>query len=118
VSSFEAFRHDPRLERRPAGDVIFHQGDPGDTMYVVVEGDVTVEAGDRRVLLAGPGTVFGEMALIDAEPRSATARAQTDVAIVPVDRRRFLYLVENTPYFALEVLRTLSRRVREMNATT
>jgi CRP/FNR family transcriptional regulator, cyclic AMP receptor protein len=59
--------------------------------------------------------IFGEMALIDAAPRSATAVAKTDVKIVPVGEKQFLFLVGRTPHFALNVMRTLARRLRMAN---
>jgi len=60
-------------------------------------------------------TIFGEMALIDDEPRSATAIAATDVELVPVSEKQFLFLVSQTPYFALKVMRVLATRLRETN---
>jgi CRP/FNR family transcriptional regulator, cyclic AMP receptor protein len=59
--------------------------------------------------------IFGEMALIDSEPRSATAVAITDVELVPITEKQFLFLVGQTPYFALKVMRTLAQRLRVTN---
>jgi CRP-like cAMP-binding protein len=59
--------------------------------------------------------IFGEMALIDGAPRSATAIAATDVKLVPVGEKQFLFLVSRTPYFALNVMRALARRLRATN---
>ena len=61
--------------------------------------------------------IFGEMALIDSEPRSATALAVTDVELVAVSEKQFLFLVSQTPYFALKVMRTLAQRLRKSNKT-
>jgi CRP-like cAMP-binding protein len=60
-------------------------------------------------------SIFGEMALIDSEPRSATAVAITDVELVPISEKQFLFLVGQTPYFALKVMRTLAQRLRVTN---
>jgi CRP-like cAMP-binding protein len=56
------------------------------------------------------------MALIDRRPRSATAIAKTDAHLVRIDERRFQFMVQQTPFFALEVMRTIVRRLRDMNA--
>ncbi len=118
MPSVEVFKHDPKLERVEAGTTVFLQGDAADFMYVVVEGEIELRLPHVVLEVAGPGSVFGEMALVDASPRSGTAIARTTAQIVPIDRRRFLYLVENTPYFAIEVMRTLSRRLRVLDAAT
>ena len=60
-------------------------------------------------------TIFGEMALVDGAPRSATAVAMTDVTLVPVSEKQFLFLVSQTPFFALKVMRVLARRLRASN---
>jgi CRP-like cAMP-binding protein len=61
--------------------------------------------------------IFGEMALIDDAPRSATAVAKTDVELVPISEKQFLFLVSQTPFFALKVMRVLARRLRATNKT-
>ncbi|HEU5100134.1 MAG TPA: Crp/Fnr family transcriptional regulator [Roseiflexaceae bacterium] len=62
--------------------------------------------------MAGPGGIVGEMALIDDRPRSATAVAATDCRLVPIDERRFTFLVQQTPMFALAVMRVMAERLR------
>ena len=59
-----------------------------------------------------PGGLFGEMAVIDREPRSATAVTATDAELVAIDKRRFWFLVQETPYFAEIVMRTMAARIR------
>jgi CRP/FNR family cyclic AMP-dependent transcriptional regulator len=98
-----------------AGQVIFNAGSPGDVMYVVKEGEVDVLVRDRVVETIGPGGILGEMALIDRGPRSASAVAKTDCQLVPIDEARFKYMVQQTPYFAIEVMRVMVRRLRHMN---
>ncbi len=61
--------------------------------------------------------MIGEMALIDHLPRSASARATTDAKLVPIDQRRFLFLVQETPFFAIHVMKVMADRLRRMNET-
>ncbi len=103
----------PRMPK--AGEMIFGEGDSGDRMYVVRSGEVEIRCGDAVVETLEPGGMFGEMALIDGTHRSASAWAKTDCELVPVDEKTFLFLVHETPYFALDVMRTLTRRLRSMN---
>ena len=118
MPSIELFRHDPSALQLGAGQTIFEEDAPGDVMYVVVAGEVELRIRERVVEVAGPGNIFGEMALIDNATRSASAITKTATTIVPVDRRRFLYLVANTPYFAIEVMKTMADRLRRMDAQT
>ena len=97
------------------GEVIFAQGDPGDRMYLVRTGEVEILHNDAVVDTIGAGEIFGEMALIDGSPRSAGARARGDCELQPIDEKAFLSLVHETPYFALDVMRTLALRLRAMN---
>jgi CRP/FNR family transcriptional regulator, cyclic AMP receptor protein len=69
------------------------------------------------VNLLGPTSIFGELALITKEPRSATARAHTDCRVVEIPEKRFLYLVHETPFFALEVMRVLTSRLPRHDPT-
>src|SRR5271169_6743599 len=88
-----------------AGQFVFQTGDPGQTMYIIIEGGVDIMVGSTVVETAGPGSIVGELALIDDEPRSASAIAKTDCRLVAVDRRRFVYMVQETPNFALAVMK-------------
>lgn len=94
------------------GTMICREGDAGDSMYAIVEGEVEVLLGDHVIEVLGPGDFFGEMSLIDQSPRSASARAKTACRVAVIDERRFGYMVQQTPYFALEILRTLTTRLR------
>lgn len=107
------FRHAPNPKAIPAGAEICRLGEPGDTMFVVVEGAVEIVRGERVLGIVGPGEFFGEMSLIEKAPRAATARAKTDCRIATVDEKSFLFMVQQTPYFALEMMRTISSRLRE-----
>jgi CRP/FNR family transcriptional regulator, cyclic AMP receptor protein len=100
-----------------AGGIIFREGDEAHELFVIKSGRVRIQLGNRTLTELGPESIFGEMALIDNEPRSATAVAITDAEIVPVGERQFLFLVSQTPYFALKVMRVLAQRLRATNKT-
>jgi len=96
----------------PAGTVIFRVGDKGNEMYGIVEGTVQLETPTGALLDVGADEVFGEMAIVDHEERTATAMAKTDCVLAVIDSRQFLWLVHETPTFALQVMRTMARRLR------
>jgi CRP/FNR family transcriptional regulator, cyclic AMP receptor protein len=98
-----------------AGDVIFKEGDPAEEFFVIKTGSVEIRLGNRLLATLPERSIFGEMALIDHGPRSATAVAATDATIVPVGEKQFLFLVSRTPYFALNVMRVLVTRLRTSN---
>jgi CRP/FNR family transcriptional regulator, cyclic AMP receptor protein len=100
-----------------AGSIIFRKGDEARDLFVIKSGEVRIQIGNRTITELGPDSIFGEMALIDNEPRSATATAVTDVELVPVSEKQFLFLVSQTPYFALRVMRVLAQRLRATNKT-
>ena len=100
-----------------AGDIIFREGDEANELFVIKRGQVRIQIGNRTVTELVAESIFGEMALIDSEPRSATAIAITDVELVPVSEKQFLFLVGQTPYFALKVMRVLAQRLRVTNKT-
>ena len=100
-------------------EVIVRQGEPGDCMYVVQEGQVEVvlvSPGEEASLARlGPGDVFGEMALFERELRCATVRALGEARVLTVDRKGFLRRVHEDPSLAYRILQTMSRRLREAN---
>jgi CRP/FNR family transcriptional regulator, cyclic AMP receptor protein len=99
----------------PAGSVVFSEGEAGAVMYVVAEGEVEIRHGDMPPVRLGADATFGEMALIDKSVRSATAVAVTDVKLYEITRGLFLYLVQEAPMFALEVMQSLAERLRAAN---
>ena len=113
---FGLFKNASDAERRPAGSIVFEAGEPGTRMYVVRKGSVAIRVGNETVETVGVGGVVGEMAIVDNEPRSATAVVLADAELVPVDRHRFVFLVQQTPYFALQVMETMATRLRNANA--
>ena len=98
-----------------AGDVIFRQGDPAEELFIVKSGTVEIRLGNRLLDTLTERSIFGEMALIDRGPRSATVVAATDAVVVPVGEKQFLFLVSRTPFFALNVMRVLVSRLRTSN---
>jgi CRP/FNR family transcriptional regulator, cyclic AMP receptor protein len=107
--------HDDYIEFK-VGDVIFDQGDSSNKiMYAVKEGEVDIVYGDKVVESVESGRFFGEMSLVDAAPRAAAAIAKTDCKIVPVDKYHFLYLLHETPSFALQVMHVMAERIRTLN---
>jgi CRP-like cAMP-binding protein len=109
------FLDEPGRLSRQAGEFIFREGEEAREMYVILEGEVEVLVGNLRVDVAGPGSIVGEMALIEVLPRAATARALTACALLPVDGERFQTLIQKTPPFALHVMRVMAERLRRMN---
>ena len=98
-----------------AGGVIFREGEQADEFFVIKSGYVRIQVGNRTMADLTVDNIFGEMALIDSEPRSATAVAITDVELVPISEKQFLFLVSQTPYFALKVMRVLAQPLRVTN---
>ncbi len=99
-----------------AGDIIFREGDSAKDLFVVKSGSVEIRLGNRLLDTLPERSIFGEMALIDPGPRSATAVAATDTTLVPVEEKQFLLMVSRTPHFALNVMRVLARRLRASNS--
>jgi len=96
----------------PAGGVVFKAGDTGSEMFGVVEGAIELRTSTEVIATIGPDEVFGEMAVVDSSPRMATAVATTETTLAVIDKRRFLFLVHETPLFALQVMGTLAGRLR------
>jgi CRP/FNR family cyclic AMP-dependent transcriptional regulator len=109
------FEHASDAKSIPAGSTIFREGDERDFLYAVVEGKVDLIIQGHVVETVEPGGIFGEMALIDKQKRTGTAVAKTHAKVVLVDEKRFLFLVQQTPHFALHLMRVLSDRLRRMD---
>ena len=106
------FRNSERAVSLEAGHVVFREGDDGDSMYIVLEGELEIRVKDKVIDTTGPGGIVGEMALIDRSPRSATCIAKTACRIVPVNERQFSFMVQETPNFAITVMRMMCDRLR------
>jgi CRP/FNR family transcriptional regulator, cyclic AMP receptor protein len=112
INSFHIFELKDDYQDVPAGSTIFEEGQHGDVMYVVKEGDVEILVGGKPVNLVCKGDILGEMALINTKVRSATAIAKTDCKLVAIDEQQFKYLVQEHPFFALDVMSVLANRLR------
>ena len=109
------FRRADNMKEYPAGTALFKEGDAAEGLYVIVDGEVDILVEGNKVDTLVPGAIVGEMALLNNAPRSATAVAKTTCKAVPVGERQFLFMIQETPNFALQVMRTLSSRLRHMD---
>jgi CRP/FNR family transcriptional regulator, cyclic AMP receptor protein len=100
----------------PAGEAVFAQGDTGREMYGLISGAVILRQGDRVIRTLQPGDTFGEMAVVSEEPRSLTAEATEPSVLAVIDERTFLFLVHETPMFAVQVMRSLAEVIRTHDA--
>jgi len=116
MNPLNLFSRSAETDKFAAGDTIFSQGEPGEMLYVVRSGQVEIRTDDIAVDTVGEGSILGEMALIDSSARSATAVALSDCELIPVDEKRFTFLVQQTPFFAVHVMRVLADRLRKTNA--
>jgi CRP-like cAMP-binding protein len=102
------------------GEAIVRQGDVGDCMYVVQDGRVEVvqetPTGDRHLTFLETGDFFGEMALFEKETRSATVRASGDTRVLKVDKKTLLRRIKEDPLLAVNLVQTMSHRIRSINA--
>ena len=99
-----------------AGQAIFHEGDSGDTMFVILEGEVEISIGGDLLETLGPGSPFGELALIDQTPRLVTAIAKVPTVLASIPLQRFLFLVEETPYFSVQIMKVMAERLRTLSS--
>jgi CRP/FNR family transcriptional regulator, cyclic AMP receptor protein len=109
------FSSDSNVVPLKPGQELFKKGDLGKHMYVVKSGDVQVVDGNHVFETVSSGGIVGEMALVNEEPRTATVRALSASEVIVVDQKRFLFLVQVTPFFAIRVMRVISGRLRAMN---
>lgn len=102
------------------GETIVRQGEIGDCMYVIQEGDVDVlkeENGSETIVdTMHSGEIFGEMAIIDRTVRSSTVRASSEARIMTIDKRTFLRRIQEDPSLALTILKAMSQRVRKLDS--
>ncbi len=115
TASLHLFGNERAVRVCEQGQTLFEEGQPGDCLYVLRSGRLHVTVGGVVVEVIEPGGMVGEMALLDDAPRSATVVAAIDSEVVAVDRKRFLFLVQQTPFFSLDVMRVMADRLRAMN---
>lgn len=112
---FELFANNPDIVRIAAGQPLFSTGEDGHRMFVLTAGQAEVIVNNRVVETLQHGNIVGEMGLVSPGPRSATVIALSDCEFVAIDEKRFLYLVQQTPYFATQVMRVMAERLRAAN---
>ena len=109
------FDRDEQSQAYAVGQTIFQAGDPGEHMYAVIDGSVDIIIRGKTDETVGAGGVFGEMALVEDRARIATAQVNTAAKLVQIDRKRFEFLVQQNPYFALQLMAVMARRLRRMD---
>ncbi|MGF1514232.1 MAG: Crp/Fnr family transcriptional regulator [Elainellaceae cyanobacterium] len=100
----------------PAGYTIFDQGQEGRSLYIVVSGEVKVHIRDRVLAKLGQGACFGEMAVFDAEPRSASITTLATCDCLLLTQQQLYEAIDETPEIAINIIRLLSRRIRTLNS--
>ena|SRR5688572_3362088 len=106
-----------RIIEAPVGTVVTQIGDAGESFFVIIDGMAAVRTPVGAGSQLQPGDFFGEMSLLDGEPRSATIVATTDLRLLVVDRSHFWRLLNETPELMRRILTILSRRVRRLEQT-
>src|SRR5258705_13347772 len=112
----ELFRQESNTVQLAPGDFLFREGEKGEKMYVLLEGEVDIFLGDFVFETAGPGSLLGEMALIDDSPRTANAVAKSPSRLAQIDRRRFHFLVQQPPHLSTHAMKILAVPLRRTNA--
>jgi CRP-like cAMP-binding protein len=106
-----------RVVEAPAGTTLTRAGEPGEEFFFILDGSAMVEVTRRKRVRLGPGEFFGEMSLLDGEPRSATVHAETDMRLLVILRRNFQTLLSEVPELTRSILLVLSRRLRDLERT-
>jgi len=112
---FELFSHNPTIVRVAAGNALFRAGENGHLMYVLSTGRAEVIVANRVVEILEHGSIVGEMGIVSPGPRSASVVAVDDCEFVAIDDKRFQFLVQQTPFFATQVMRVMAERLRRLN---
>jgi len=109
--------HSPRS--LDAGEILFRDGDPGDSLYGVVSGEIQLSSGGDCVETLGPGSCFGVAALLDPNHRRfGTATALTQAQVLEMNREQFLFAMQELPMFGLEMLHDMELRLQGVKART
>ena len=115
VKTVEIYHKPPSPQDFLASEVIFEEGDSGNLVYGIIEGEVEISVKGKVIEMLKTGDVFGQSALVQPEhTRASTARARTNCLIAFLDKEHFLFAVQQTPIFALEILRSYSNRVHTL----
>jgi CRP-like cAMP-binding protein len=106
-----------KIQRLAAFTQIVRKGESGDAFFLILDGTAVVRPPGKRVVKLGPGDFFGELALLDDSPRSATVEAQEDILVARIGRRDFTRMLDKEPKVAVALLRTLTARLRASEAS-
>lgn len=119
VKTVEIFQTSPEPQRIDAGEVIFTTGDSGSVMYGLVEGVVEISVNGKILETICQGDIFGEGALVHSDSkRASTAIAKTNCQLAILERKNFLFAVQQTPMFAIEIMRSYSDRIRRIRQSS
>ena len=99
----------------PAGSLIVDQGQTGREAFVVLDGTIAVKRNSKKVANLGPGSIVGELSLLDHGPRTATATCETDCTLLVLSQRTFLAVVDDVPALSHKLLASLANRIRELD---
>ena len=118
METIKLFQESEDFVNYSAGDIIFNAGSIAIEMFVIKAGEVDIIYNEQVLETLKEGDIFGEMALIDDKPRSASAVAKVDCQIVPIDKERFSFLIQQSSFgsdFALHVMKIMAERIRKIN---
>jgi len=115
MSFLPMFRHWKNTVDYDSGDVIYTKGEPADTLFVVLEGEVELSLHDRSLSVEGKGSLIGEMALLDSATRNSTATARGAVKLAKLDRKEFQKAIAENAEFALRAMTVLANRLRAVD---
>jgi len=118
MDTLKLFQNSKEFNSYEAGEIIFTSGSVALEMYVVKKGEVDIIYNNQVIESLNPGEIFGEMALIDDKPRSATAVAKTECQVVPIDKEKFSFLIQQSSVgsdFAIQVMKVMAERIRKLN---
>jgi CRP-like cAMP-binding protein len=115
MNAADLFKHETDTTDLAVGEILFSEGEPGDCMFVLLEGVMSVMVGGETVENSTRGALLGEMALIDNSPRGATVVATEPSRLAKVDAKRFNFIIQQNPFFAKHVMKVLVDRLRHMN---
>ena len=99
----------------PAGSIVFKKDDPGSCMYIVQSGVIEMLISDTVVETCGPNEAIGFMSMVDGAARSSTARVKETCELSSIDQRKFRFMVDEVPNFALYIMGAMARRIRGMS---
>jgi CRP/FNR family cyclic AMP-dependent transcriptional regulator len=115
MSFLSLLRHRKDLVEYESGDVIYSKGEPADTLYVIVVGEVELSVHDRSLGIEGEGSIIGEMALLESATRNSTATARSSVKLARLDRTQLKKLIGEHADFALRAMTVLANRLRAVD---